>query len=93
MKSKCYEFQQKKPESRPQGTAFQQTYKEAPGICFDEYRKLMYNYHERSEYQVIVLAWYYWGGNNAQCVKLDPLVTVPLDFTVMDPGFQRAKEK
>ena len=53
--------------------------------CFGEYRKLMYNYHELFEDQVIALACYYWGGNDAQCAKLYTLVTVPLDFTAVEP--------
>ena len=58
-----------------------------------EYIKLLYNYHKLSEDQVTALYWYYWGGNDAQCVKLDPLVLVPLDFTAVDPELQRAKEE
>ena len=51
----------------------------------------MYNYHELSEDEVTALAFYYWGDNYNHCVKLDPLVTVPLDFTAVDPKLQRAK--
>ena len=40
-----------------------------------------------------MLACYYWDGNHALCVKLYPLLTVPLDFTTVDLEIQRAKEK
>ena len=53
----------------------------------------MYNYHELSEDQFTTLACYYWGGNDANFVKFDPLIIVPLDFTVVDTENQRAKEK
>ena len=61
--------------------------------CFGKFRKLFYNYHKLSEDQVTALACYYWSVNNVQCVKLDPLVTVLLDFTAVDSEPQRAKEK
>ena len=64
-----------------------------PWNSFGEYRKLLYNYHELYEYQVTAFACYYWGGNDAHCVKLDPLVTSPLDFTAVEPGLQNAKDK
>ena len=60
---------------------------------FGECRKLLYKYHKLSEDQVTVLAWYYWGGNNAQCIKVYPLVTVTFYFTAVDPELHRAKEK
>ena len=53
----------------------------------------MYNYHKLSEDQVTALACYYWGGNNAHCVKLGPLFTVSLDFTAVEPELHRENEK
>ena len=61
-----------------------------PWNNFGKYRKLLYKYHELSEYQFTALD---WGGNDAQCIKFDPLVKVPFDFTALDPELQSAKEK
>ena len=54
---------------------------------------LLYNYHKLSKDQVTALAWYNWGGNDTHCAKLDPIITLTLDFTVVDPELQREKEK
>ena len=64
-----------------------------PSNNFGKYIKFQYNDHKLSEDPVTALDCYYWGGNDEQCVKLDPLVTVPLYFTVVDPELQREKEK
>ena len=53
----------------------------------------MYNYNELSEDQATTIACYNWGGNDAHYIKLDPLSTLPLDFTVVDPELQHTKEK
>ena len=63
-----------------------------PRNNFCQYRNLLYNYHKLSEDQVTVLAFYNWGVNDAHCVKLNPFVTLALDFTVVDPEIQRTKE-
>ena len=60
---------------------------------FGEYSKLLYNCHKLSEDQVTALTCYNWDGNNMHCVKWDPLVLVPLNFTVVDPELQSVKEK
>ena len=94
MKSKCSEFLLNKVIRIPTtGNGVPENLRGGPWNIFGEYRKLLYNYHELSEDQITALVCYYWGGNDAQCVKLDPLVTVTLDLTVVDPELQRANEK
>ena len=94
MKSKCFEFQLKKfIRILTTGNGVPPQLQEGPRNNFGHYRKLLYNYHDLSEDQVTALSWYSWGGNDVHCVKLDPLVTLPLNFSVVDPEVQRAKEK
>ena len=92
MKSKCSKFRLNKFIRIPiTGNGVPKNLRGGPREKIGEYRKLLYNYHELSEYQVTVLACYYGGGNDVKCIKLDPLVTVPLDFTAVDPELQCAK--
>ena len=94
MKSKCYEFLLNKLiQISTTRNGVPANLRGGTWNNFGEYINLLYNYHELFEYQVTTLAWYYWGGNDAHYLKLDPLVTVPLYFTVVDPELQRAKEK
>ena len=94
IKRKYYEFQLNEFIRIPTtGNGVPENLRGGPWNSFGEYRKILYNYHKLSEYQVTTLAWYYWVGNDTHCIKLDPLVTVPLDFTAVDPELQREKEK
>ena len=94
MKGKCSEFRLNKFIRIPTtGNVVPANLRGGPWNNFGEYRKLLYNYHKLSEDQVTALACYYWGGNNAHCVQLGPLVTVPLDFTAMEPELHSEKEK
>ena len=94
MKSKCSEFQLNNfiriPTTRNRVPANSQG---GPWNNFGKYRKFLYNYQELSLDQVTALACYYWGDNDAKCVKLGPLVTAPLYLTALDPELQFAKEK
>ena len=54
---------------------------------------LLYNYQKLSKDQVTALAWYNWGGNDTHCAKIYPIITLTLDFTLVDPELQREKEK
>ena len=94
MKSKCYEFWLNRfIWISTTGNGVLENLWGGTWNNFGEYINLLYNYHELSVDQITQLACYYWGGNDMQPVKLDPLVTVTLDFTTMDPELQRAKEK
>ena len=86
MKSKCSDFRLKKIIRIPTtGNGVPENLRGGPWNNFGKYINLMYNNNKLSEDQVNVLACYYWGGNGVQCVKLDPLVTVTLYFTAVDP--------
>ena len=94
MKIKCSEFQLNKFILIPTtGNGVPPNLRGGPWKNSGQYIKLLYNYHELSEYQVTELACYNWGGSDVHCVKVYLLVTLPLDFTVADPWIQRAKEK
>ena len=94
IKNKCSEFRISKLIRIPTtGNGVPENLQGGPWKFFGEYRKLLYNYQEISEDQVTALDCYYRGGNDVQCVKLHLLVTVPLDFTMVDLELQCAKEK
>ena len=85
MKSKCSEFWFKKfIQILTTGNGVPPNLWGGPWNNFGQYRKFLYNCHELSEDQVTALAWYNLGGNDAHCAKEDPLVKLPLDFTVAD---------
>ena len=94
MKSKCSEVWLKKFIRIPTtGNRVPENLRVGHWNNIGKYMKLVYNYHELSEDQVTAVACYYWDGNDAQCVKFDTLVIVPLGFIMVDPELQLAKEK